>query len=75
MNYAPEVLAQLSVASSIPSKNSLNGKSLESFIGKDHVEDYSLNVGVSWEIDVWGKIKNQKEAAIANYLQTYDSWE
>src|SRR5689334_20064660 len=72
MNYTPEVLAQLSVASSIPAKNSLNGKSLESFIGEDHVEDYSLNVGVSWEIDVWGKIKNQKEAALANYLQTYE---
>src|SRR5690349_12076667 len=66
MNYVPAVGAQLSASSSTPSDNSLNGKSLQSVIGKDHVEDYSLNVGVSWEIDVWGKIKRQKEATLAN---------
>ena len=72
MNYVPAVGAQLSASSSTPSDNSLNGKSLQSVIGKDHIEDYSLNVGVSWEIDVWGKIKRQKEAALANYLQSYE---
>jgi NodT family efflux transporter outer membrane factor (OMF) lipoprotein len=50
----------------------LNGKSLQSFIGQDHLEDYTLAVGLSWELDVWGKIKRQKEAALANYLQTYE---
>jgi multidrug efflux system outer membrane protein len=72
MNYVPEVFAQASASTSTPSDNSLNGKSLQSFIGKDHVEDYTLSLGLSWEIDVWGKCQRQREAALANYLQTYD---
>lgn len=70
--YLPLVTAGASASSSIPSKNSLNGKSLESFIGEKHIEDYTLSVAASWEIDVWGKIKRQKEAALANYLQSYE---
>ena len=72
-NYIPVVTAQASAASSIPSKNSLNGKSLESFVGQKHIEDYTLSVAASWEIDVWGKIKRQKEAAFASYLQSYEA--
>ena len=71
-NYLPAVTAQATVSSSIPSQNSLNGKSLESFIGQKHIEDYTLSAAASWEIDVWGKIKRQKEAAVANYLQSYE---
>ncbi len=71
-NYLPVITAQASASSSIPSKNSLNGKSLESFIGKKHLEDYTLSVAASWEADVWGKIKRQKEAAIANILESYE---
>ncbi|HEV8285292.1 MAG TPA: efflux transporter outer membrane subunit [Chitinophagaceae bacterium] len=72
MNYVPSVNAQASASTTSPSDNSLNGKSLQSFIGQDHLEDYTLAVGLSWELDVWGKIKRQKEAALANYLQTYE---
>ena len=72
-NYIPVVTAQASAASSIPSKNSLNGKSLESFVGQKHIEDYTLSIATSWEIDVWGKIKRQKEAAFASYLQSYEA--
>jgi NodT family efflux transporter outer membrane factor (OMF) lipoprotein len=72
MNYVPSVNAQASASTTSPSDNSLNGKSLQSFIGQDHLEDYTLVVGLSWELDVWGKIKRQKEAALANYLQTYE---
>ena len=71
-NYIPTLDGQVSASSNIPSKNSLNGKSLESFIGQKHLEDYTVSLSASWEIDIWGKIKRQKEAALANYLQTYD---
>ncbi len=30
---------------------------------------YSV-LGTSWEIDIWGKLRRQKEAAVAEYLQT-----
>ncbi len=35
--------------------------------------DYLASVNMSWEIDIWGKISRQKEAALANYLQTYEA--
>jgi multidrug efflux system outer membrane protein len=73
MNYAPTVQLQLSAATNFPSRNSLNGISLKSFLGTNHVEDYSLNTNISWEADVWGKIKGQKEAAQAQYLQSYEA--
>jgi len=37
---------------------------------QQHVDNYSLELDASWEIDVWGKIRNQKAAALANYLQS-----
>src|SRR6185369_2006739 len=52
---------------------SLNGKSLGAFLGSKHVEDYSANVGLSWEVPIWGKIENQKAAALASYLQTEEA--
>ena len=72
MNYVPAVDVGVFATSSNPSDNSLNGKSLESFIGKNHVEDYALSASVSWDVYSWGKIKYQKEAAFANYLGSYE---
>ena len=71
-NYFPTVDLSASATTSNPSNNSLNGKSLESFIGKNHLEDYTLTSAVSWDVYSWGKIRYQKEAALANYLQTYE---
>jgi multidrug efflux system outer membrane protein len=34
--------------------------------------DFLASVSMNWEIDIWGKISRQKEASIANYLQTYE---
>lgn len=56
-----------------PSKNSLNGLSTGSFLGTDHIEDYITAVNLSWEADIWGKINRRKEAALTQYLQTYEA--
>ena len=69
----PELDLQVSGQISYPSKNSLNGISINSFLGKDHVEDYLASANLSWEVGVWGKIQRQKEAALAGYLQTYEA--
>jgi NodT family efflux transporter outer membrane factor (OMF) lipoprotein len=69
----PAVHAQLTASTITPSKNSLNGLSLENFIGSKHLEDYWANVGLTWEIDIWGKIRRQNEAARATYLQTEEA--
>ncbi|SHN13234.1 efflux transporter outer membrane subunit [Chitinophaga sp. CF418] len=72
LGWLPAVNLQAAASTSIPSKNSLNGTSLNSFLHTDHIEDYSLSGGLSWEIDVWGKIRRRKEAALASYLETYE---
>lgn len=72
LGWLPTVNLQAAASTSIPSKNSLNGTSLNTFLRTDHIEDYSLNAGLSWEIDVWGKIKRRKEAALASYLGTFE---
>jgi NodT family efflux transporter outer membrane factor (OMF) lipoprotein len=69
----PAVNAQLTASTVTPSRNSLNGLSLENFIGSRHLEDYSAHVGFSWEADIWGKIRRQNEAARAMYLQTEEA--
>jgi NodT family efflux transporter outer membrane factor (OMF) lipoprotein len=72
-NYVPTVHLQFSATTNMPSRNSLNGISLKSFLGTNHVEDYSLNTVISWEADVWGKIKGQKEVAQAEYLRSNEA--
>lgn len=34
---------------------------------------YDVNLGLSWEIDVWGRIRRASEAALAQYLSTEDA--
>ena len=34
---------------------------------------YLSQINVSWELDVWGKIRRQNESALAEYLQTYEA--
>ncbi len=71
--WLPTVQADLSANTSRPSENSLNGVSLGSFIGTNHIEDYTAALGVSWEVDVWGKIRQQKQASLAAYLQSTEA--
>ncbi|MEI9945558.1 MAG: efflux transporter outer membrane subunit [Chitinophagaceae bacterium] len=66
----PEAKLQATGAINRPSDNSLNGLSLSQFLGRSYVEDYTLSASLSWEADIWGKIKNQKAKALASYLQT-----
>jgi outer membrane protein, multidrug efflux system len=71
--WLPALSAQASASTLNPSGNSLNGISLSNFLGTNHIEDYSVAATLSWEIDIWGKIRNRKEAARADYLQSYEA--
>ncbi|WP_276876681.1 efflux transporter outer membrane subunit [Chryseobacterium joostei] len=71
MQY-PDVGFGVSAQISKPSKNSMNGQSLNLFLGQSHVEDYNAAFNLSWEADIWGKIKNQQEVSRMQYLQTYE---
>lgn len=50
------------------SKNSLNGSLSEQFVGTSYMDNYDATLQLSWEVDIWGKAKMQKEAARANYF-------
>lgn len=68
----PELDFQLAAQINRPSDNSLNGLSIKSFLGKSYVENYQALVNLSWEADIWGKIRSQKEAILAESIQTYE---
>ena len=71
--YAPNLSLQAGASISRPSDNSLNGLSLSQYLGTPHVEDYTTAVALSWEADIWGKVRNQKRSALASYLQTEEA--
>src|SRR5690606_13616011 len=70
--WLPSLQLQATASTLNPSQNSLNGISLSSFLGANHLEDYALSADLAWELDIWGKIKSSKKAALADYLQTYE---
>lgn len=69
----PTAELQANVSSSRPSDNSLNGLSLSQYLATKHIEDYTLAAQISWEADIWGKIRSQKAAALAGYLSTAEA--
>jgi len=71
--YFPDARLQISAGSNRPSDNSLNGLSASSFLKTTHIEDFTTSVGLSWEADIWGKIKNRNGRALAEYLQTIEA--
>lgn len=72
-NYVPELALNVTANTNRPSNNSLNGLSTSTFLKTKHVEDYSANLALSWEADIWGKIRNQQRSALASYLQTAEA--
>jgi len=72
-DYIPQLSANVTANTNRPSDNSLNGLSLNQFVGTKHIEDYSANLALSWEADIWGKIKNRQRGALAAYLQTAEA--
>lgn len=73
LGYLPELKLQIAANSSRPSDNSLNGLTLKQFTGSTHIEDYNANLGLFWEADIWGKIRNQKAGALASFMQTEEA--
>lgn len=72
LNYLPDLNTQITGNHNISSANSLAGIGNEQFIGSRSVEDFSASLGLSWEIDIWGRIRREKEEALASLLQTQE---
>ncbi|WP_311136780.1 TolC family protein [Hymenobacter cellulosilyticus] len=73
LGYLPAATLQAGVTTNRPSGNSLNGISLTQFLGTKHIEDYNLAAALSWEADIWGKIRSRKQEALAAYLQSQEA--
>jgi multidrug efflux system outer membrane protein len=66
----PQVNLGVTASTSNPSDNSFTGKNLNQALGQNHINDFTAGATLSWEADIWGKIKNQKKGDFANYLQS-----
>ncbi|PKK35028.1 hypothetical protein BWI96_19060 [Siphonobacter sp. SORGH_AS_0500] len=69
LNYLPDLNAQLQVSRNRTARNSFAGLGNEAFIGTLNVNDFNVNLGLNWEVDIWGRVKRQKEEALAGILQ------
>src|SRR5690606_38554986 len=38
----------------------------------EHLPDFSVGLRSSWEVDVWGRLRNQRDAAVATYLASVE---
>jgi len=73
-NNVPQVDANIQATIQRPSDNSLNGLSLSKYgVSSIYADDYTANLSVSWEADIWGKIRSKSKAALAQYLQTLEA--
>ncbi len=61
----PVISGQAGYTGSHPSKYSTGGLFATGFSNQ-----YNLGLNLSWEADIWGKIRSMKDAAKAQYLQT-----
>lgn len=69
----PQINAFGNASTTRLSENSLNGRNTEQFTGQHHIDDFSAGLNLSWEADIWGKIRNRKKSARANYLQSAEA--
>jgi multidrug efflux system outer membrane protein len=73
-NNVPQVDLNVTASTDRPADNSLDGLSLAQYnIGTNHIENYQADISLSWEADIWGKIRSQSKLAFANYLQTQEA--
>ena len=73
LGYLPQIGLNITGTSNRPSDNSLNGLTLSQFLGSSHVEDYTAAAMLSWEADIWGKVRNEKKDTFSGYLQTLEA--
>lgn len=72
-NNVPIVGLNIASSTNNPSNTSLNGMSTSQFLGTNHLEDYTTSISLSWEADIWGKIRSKNKIALASYLLTNEA--
>lgn len=64
LNYLPDVNLQINPSIQRLSKNSMIGGFADDFIYEDH----TISANLTWELDLWGKLKSERAEAKALYL-------
>ncbi|OBX26334.1 efflux transporter outer membrane subunit [Gelidibacter algens] len=64
--YFPSISGNASLTHQELSKNSQFG----SFLSDTSTDQFELTASLSWEADIWGKIRSNKRASEADYLRT-----
>ncbi|MEZ4801340.1 MAG: efflux transporter outer membrane subunit [Gelidibacter sp.] len=67
--YLPSISGGATASRSYLSENGQQGAIL-SGLGTDHVDQFEVSGDLSWEADIWGKIRSNKRAFEASYLQS-----
>jgi multidrug efflux system outer membrane protein len=73
LGYWPDFNFNATYSRNRPADNSLNGQFAPAIVGHKYLEDYNANVGLSWELPIWGKIRSQQSKALAQYLQSTEA--
>lgn len=74
-SYLKQARVELGPSFNIQAKAGVNDPSLNSLQGQafsQHttLNDFTLQGNFSWELDIWGKLRYQRKAALASYNQT-----
>jgi len=67
--YFPTLNGSVSASRAYISGNGQQG-SLLNTLGSDHIDQFELSGALTWEADIWGKIRSNKRAYQAGYLQS-----
>lgn len=67
--YFPTLTGNVSASRTYISGNGQQGAVLRN-LGTDHIDQFELSGALSWEADIWGKIRSNKRAYQASYLQS-----
>jgi NodT family efflux transporter outer membrane factor (OMF) lipoprotein len=65
--YFPTISGNASYTYANPSLNGPQGIGLDK---RTDLNQYELSAGLSWEADIWGKIRSNEKATAATYMQT-----
>ncbi|GAB3555315.1 efflux transporter outer membrane subunit [Spirosoma fluminis] len=70
LNYLPDLTAQIQASRVRSARNSFAGLGNEAFVGQLTINDFTANVGLNWEVNLWGRVARQKEEALYTLLQS-----
>lgn len=70
--YLPKVGLNLGAGLEKVGEDTSQGRSDEGHNVSEHLPDYLVGLSASWEIDIWGKLRNAQEAAVKRYLATVE---